>query len=83
MMLPRALEKKGGGRGHRASQENGGARRSSQRNGAGNDYDENFDPTSNTGAWQPAATRRAAGGGEAAIEYSNEEFDAVGTFDDE
>jgi DNA repair protein RadA/Sms len=82
-LLPRALEKKSGGRGHRASQANGDARRGSQRTGAGADYDENFDPTSNTGAWQPAAARHGAGGDDGAIEYSNEAFGADGAFDDE
>jgi DNA repair protein RadA/Sms len=69
-LLPRALEKKGGGRGYQGDRKNGARR---DENG-GSEYDENSDVRSNTGAWQPVASSGAsetAGG----FEYSSGDFD--------
>lgn len=69
-LLPRALEKKGSGRGYQSNRKNGARR---DEDGA-TEYDENSDVRSNTGAWQPVASRavQEADGG---FEYSSSDFD--------
>jgi hypothetical protein len=64
------LEKKGGGRGYTSNRKNGARR---DENGP-SEYDENSDVRSNTGAWQPVASR-AASQEQPDFEYSSSEFD--------
>ncbi|HEX8237379.1 MAG TPA: DNA repair protein RadA [Abditibacteriaceae bacterium] len=84
LLLPRALEKKSSGRGYSANAERANRKNGMGANAAGagrdeSEYDENSDVRSNTGAWQPVATRAVATHGapeaEGGFEYSSGDFD--------